>query len=88
MRQERSWNMAAAVLAAAWVVLAGCGDAETADKRGYTKAPLEQPGLIIKPEPTTEMDRLGDPTLPVAEELEVEAEAEATPAPPVQGGRS
>jgi len=46
------------------VGLAACGDAATKDGRGYTKAPLERPGPVIQPEPTTAMDELGDPILP------------------------
>jgi mono/diheme cytochrome c family protein len=33
------------------VALAGCGDPATEDARGYTKAPLEAPGLLIAGEP-------------------------------------
>lgn len=32
------------------VVLAGCGDAPTSDRRGYTKAPLEVLGVFIQSE--------------------------------------
>ena len=47
---------AALVLAALSVVLAsGCGDPETSDDRGYTKAPMENPAPIID----------GDPSIPV-----------------------
>jgi hypothetical protein len=44
--------------------LLGCGDAETTDRRGYTKAPLEKPQLLIEPEGTSAMDSLGTPILP------------------------
>lgn len=44
-------------------VLAACGDASTPDTRGYTKAPLEDPGVFVRSEETTEMDRLGDPNV-------------------------
>lgn len=40
---------------------AGCGDGPTDDTRGYTKAPLEDPGVFISPEAPTVMDALGDP---------------------------
>lgn len=33
------------------LALAGCGDPATEDERGYTKAPLERPGLLIAGEP-------------------------------------
>lgn len=46
------------------VGLAACGDAETPDNRGYTKAPLERAGVIIKPEGSSAMDSLGSPILP------------------------
>lgn len=39
---------------ALWVVVVGvlaCGDPATEDHRGYTKAPLEDPGLLIRGEP-------------------------------------
>ena len=42
----------------------GCGDAETSDTRGYTKAPLERPGLLIRSEAPSVMDSLGSPVLP------------------------
>jgi hypothetical protein len=55
---------------AAWVWVTACaaslacGDAETTDERGYTKAPLEKPGVLIKAEANSAMDALGTPTLP------------------------
>ncbi len=61
-KRRRVVPAAAAVVALA---LAGCGDHATTDERGYTKAPLEDPNLIISPEPTTPMSRLGvKPNLP------------------------
>ena len=58
-------------LLAACVILAagGCGDPATDDDRGYTKAPLENPGLFIE---STEEHRLweyGRPELPQAVEV-------------------
>ncbi len=41
-----------------------CGDAPTPDDRGYTKAPLEEPGLRVQPEVPTDMARHGEPKLP------------------------
>lgn len=51
-------------------VVGACGDAPTTDTRGYTKAPLENPGLIIEAEPTTEMSELREPLRPPVVELE------------------
>lgn len=45
-------------------LVAACGDAPTTDKRGYTKAPLERAGVLIKPEGSSAMDSLGSPILP------------------------
>ena len=55
---------AGALFIAMAVGLGACGDAETTDRRGYTKAPLEDPGVSITAEPTTENDGLGTPILP------------------------
>ena len=49
---------------AAVVVLAACGDPNTTDARGYTKAPLEHAGVLIKGEGSSAMDSLGTPNLP------------------------
>lgn len=43
---------------------AACGDAETTDARGYTKAPLESANLLIRGEEPTAMAQLGEPDLP------------------------
>ena len=53
------------VLAIALLVVA-CGDPDTNDDRGYTKAPLEHPTVLVKGERPSDMDRLGDPILPEA----------------------
>lgn len=47
-----------------------CGDPRTTDSRGYTKAPLEDPNLLIAGEETTAMAALGEPDLPRPVELE------------------
>jgi hypothetical protein len=64
------------VLRFAWVlsaaVTASCGDAESSDHRGYTKAPLEHAGVIIRAEKPTAMDELGTPILPVAKVITAE----------------
>jgi hypothetical protein len=59
-----------ASLVAFVAVLGACGDAPTTDKRGYTKAPLENPGVFIEPEPVTEMSELGEPIRPPIVEIE------------------
>jgi hypothetical protein len=53
------------------VALAACGDAETNDDRGYTKAPLERPGVIIRGEDPSAMREFGEPRLPPTEPLEL-----------------
>nr|PZN89844.1 MAG: hypothetical protein DIU52_10995 [bacterium] len=62
MRRVKA-TKAMTILAAALFV-AACGDAPTTDRRGYTKAPLEDPGLRIKSEPTTPMAEYAKPQLP------------------------
>lgn len=64
MRREIGAVAVAALLAI------GCGDEETTDRRGYTKAPLEVPALLIDAEEVTEMDRLGTPNRPRGEWIE------------------
>lgn len=59
------------VMAVAAVVLVfGCGDPETSDDRGYTKAPLEKPGVLIGGEEADAMREHGTPNLPRAVVLE------------------
>lgn len=41
-----------------------CGDPATEDRRGYTKAPLEDPGLLIGAEEATVMAAMNRPVLP------------------------
>lgn len=53
------------------VTLGGCGDPDTRDHRGYTKAPLEVPGVRIKGQATSPMRRFGPPRVPVAERIEL-----------------
>jgi hypothetical protein len=60
------------------VVALGCGDPESSDHRGYTKAPLEHAGVIIRGENPSAMDALGTPNLPVARVIT--PEEAATPA--------
>lgn len=42
-------------------LLTACGDPDTNDDRGYTKAPLENPGWLIEGEPESRMAELGEP---------------------------
>lgn len=49
------------ILGAALLSLAACGDTQTNDHRGYTKAPLEQPTVLVKGEPKSEMNGLSRP---------------------------
>jgi mono/diheme cytochrome c family protein len=58
----------------ALVGMTACGDPDTDDQRGYTKAPLESPTVLVKGEPNSPMDRLGDPAYPDAPLIEAEEE--------------
>lgn len=60
--------------------LAACGDPETTDRRGYTKAPLEDPRTLIRGEVPGEMAQYGQPNRVVADVIEL---PEAAPAPAV-----
>lgn len=68
------------------VAAAACGDPDTNDHRGYTKAPLEEPTVLVRGEPVTAMSELGEPILPGAPVFEAEEPADspkaAAPAPP------
>ena len=65
---------AVAVLALA---LAACGDPDSTDGRGYTKAPLENPSVVIRGENPSDVSRYGTPNRVVAEAIEL---PEAAPA--------
>jgi mono/diheme cytochrome c family protein len=62
------------------VAVAACGDPDTNDRRGYTKAPLEEPTVIVRGEPVTAMSGLGEPILPEAPVFEAEEPADTTKA--------
>ena len=62
MLQVRSIRVFGCLLALCGI--SACGDAATTDNRGYTKAPLEEPRLLIKPEHGSAMDSLGSPVMP------------------------
>jgi hypothetical protein len=51
------------------LALAACGDPPTDDRRGYTKAPLERPGPLIRGEEPSEMAELGEPIRPAVREI-------------------
>ena len=53
--------MRSVVLAALALALVACGDSDTNDPRGYTKAPTENPGWTVEAEEPTAMAELGDP---------------------------
>jgi hypothetical protein len=46
------------------LVLVACGDPNTDEHRGYVKAPLETPGLVVRGEEVSEMSELGEPIRP------------------------
>jgi hypothetical protein len=52
------------------LALAACGDPNHDPARGYIKAPLERPGLIVQGEEVSEMAELGEPTRPRAPQPE------------------
>lgn len=78
MKMLRSALLTVSVLA-----LAACGDPDTNDPRGYTKAPLESPGWTIEGEEPSAMAELGDPIrVPSMDTVAAEpAPAATTPAP-------
>lgn len=64
MGLERWWRTRRGAVPLVLVLaLNACGDAPSDDNRGYTKAPLENPGLTIESETPTPMASLGDPIL-------------------------
>jgi mono/diheme cytochrome c family protein len=56
--------------------LAACGDNQTTDDRGYTKAPLEKPTVFVTKETPSPMDALGDPARPDAPVISAEPAAQ------------
>jgi mono/diheme cytochrome c family protein len=57
--QIRTWRGGMLVMLA--LTAAACGDPNMQESRGYTKAPLERPGLIVRGEEPGEMARYGGP---------------------------
>lgn len=72
--------------AAFLLVLAACGDPDTDDPRGYTKAPLENPGWSVDGEEASEMTEHGAPIrVPSMDTVAADtADAPAATAPPGQ----
>ena len=80
--------MKAVIRTFAFCVLAAaaCGDPETNDNRGYTKAPLEHPTVLIRGEQPTDMALLRDPLTPVIHEVPLPDTTPAEPAPAEEPG--
>jgi mono/diheme cytochrome c family protein len=77
--------MRTVLLLALVMALAACGDPATEDARGYTKAPLEEPGLLISGEPDA---GLGTARIPLEPGLKgVEPAAFDRPAQAAGGGQ-
>jgi mono/diheme cytochrome c family protein len=68
------------LMAVALISAGACGDNDTNDHRGYTKAPLEEPTVLIKGEEPSPMAALGDPIYPEAPMIEPEERRTAQPA--------
>ena len=68
------------------LVIASCGDPDSTDDRGYTKAPLEDPSVLIDGEEPSVMAEYGSPNRVVAEELQLpeQVASAADEAPAVQ----
>ena len=61
---------------------AACGDPGTSDGRGYTKAPLERPGVLVRGERASPMRELGSPNTTRADVLDIPGLVAAAPAAP------
>ena len=73
---NRQFERLRSALALMLVCTAGaCGDPDTRDGRGYTKAPLEAPGVFIRGEREHPMRSFGEPNLPRPIVLEMPVEA-------------
>ena len=67
------------------LVMVACGDPDTRDERGYTKAPLERPMVLVQGETVSEMDALANPAMPEAPLIEAEPDT-AKPTTGTTGG--
>jgi mono/diheme cytochrome c family protein len=65
------------------LIAAACGDPNTSDTRGYSKAPLERPGPIVRGEQPGEMARYGAPNRVRAERIDLPEQPPAPAAAPV-----
>jgi hypothetical protein len=85
LKKQKHWKAkAACMVGVGLLVVGGCGDANTNDNRGYTKAPLEKPAVLIRPEGRSAMDSLGTPILPRDTVIPVRATATPPAAQPKQ----
>lgn len=82
-RAHRGTLRAAAFFAGA-LLLTGCFDPKSDDKRGYTKAPMEHAGWAVKGEEQGAMRQLGHPNQTTASIVEVAAVTPAAPAGPAK----
>jgi mono/diheme cytochrome c family protein len=65
------------------LLLGGCGDPNLKERRGYSKAPLERPGLIVRAEQPGEMAQYGAPNRVVAERIQLPDQPAVAAAAPV-----
>lgn len=73
------------VVGALLLSAAACGDPKTNDHRGYTKAPLERPTVMVTGEPKSEMNGMGRPIYPDAPLIEAEKDTGKAGAPAAGG---
>jgi mono/diheme cytochrome c family protein len=57
----QSWVRRSSAVLFVALAAAACGDPNMKESRGYTKRPLERPGLIVQAEPGGELARFGGP---------------------------
>jgi mono/diheme cytochrome c family protein len=66
------------------LAVGACGDPNLQERRGYSKAPLERPGLIARGEQPGEMARYGAPNRVVAERIVLPEQPTPAAAAPVE----
>lgn len=76
---QRAEPMRKILLGVLVLMLVSCGDPATGDERGYTKAPLENPGLLVSGEPESPMnvDETPAPGLTGRDPAALETQADA-----------